>query len=282
MLSIPATDHARAARNVVLLGDPQQLEQPQKASHPDGVGISALEHVLNGAETMPSDRGIFLPTTYRMSPALARFTSDLFYGGQLQADPRLEAQALRGTGRFDGSGLWLMPVDHDGNQNVSPQEVEAVAELIGSLLNPDWCLTPPPLPEGRRKQVAEGPRWIDLHGVAHPLTGADIKVVAPFNAQVNRLIDRLAPLGVPVGTVDKFQGQTAAVVIYSLTTSRPEDAPRGMEFLYSLNRLNVATSRARCAVFVVCSPRMLEPACRTPRQMQLANGLCRYAELAMS
>jgi predicted RecB family nuclease len=273
---------SQAADSLVLLGDPQQLEQPQKASHPDGVGISALDHVLNGAETMPENRGIFLPTTYRMSPSLTRFTSELFYAGKLQAERRLEAQALRGTGRFDGSGLWLIPVAHDGNQNAAPEEVEAVADLVASLLNPDWCLTSPPSPGETPHPATDGPRWLDLHGVAHPLTAADIKVVAPFNAQVNRLTERLSPLGVSVGTVDKFQGQTAAVVIYSLTTSRPEDAPRGMEFVYSRNRLNVATSRARCAVFVICSPRMLEPECRTPRQMQLANGLCRYAELAMS
>jgi uncharacterized protein len=114
------------------------------------------------------------------------------------------------------------------------------------------------------------------------LTPGDLRVVAPFNAQVNRLAERLAPLGVPVGTVDKFQGQTAAVVIYSMSTSRAEDAPRGMEFLYSLDRLNVATSRARCAVFLVCSPRLLAPECRTPRQMRLANALCRYREIARS
>ena len=77
--------------------------------------------------------------------------------------------------------------------------------------------------------------------------------------------------------MDKFQGQQAPVVIYSLTTSSPEDAPRGMEFLYSLNRLNVATSRAQAVVIVVGSPRLLEPECRSPRQMQLANALCRYA-----
>jgi uncharacterized protein len=97
---------------------------------------------------------------------------------------------------------------------------------------------------------------------------------------VNRLAERLSPLGVPIGTVDKFQGQTCAVVIYSMAASTPEDAPRGMEFLYSLNRLNVATSRARCAVFVVSSPRLFEPECRTPRQMRLANALCRYHECA--
>jgi uncharacterized protein len=116
--------------------------------------------------------------------------------------------------------------------------------------------------------------------VSHQLTCEDIRVVSPFNAQVSRLADRLAPLGVPVGTVDKFQGQEAPVAIYSMATSRPEDAPRGMEFLYSLNRLNVATSRARCAAILVANPRLFEPDCSTPRQMKLANALCRYRELA--
>jgi uncharacterized protein len=271
---------SQAADSMVLLGDPRQLEQPQQASHPDGVGISALEHVLNGAGTMPEGRGIFLPTTYRMSPALTRFTSELFYAGKLQSAPRLESQALSGTGRFDGSGLWLVPVLHDGNQNASTEEVDAVEALVTSLLDPEWTLTPPSARDGTRSAGPSGPCWIDADGVRHVLTGADIRVVAPFNAQVNRLSERLSPLGVPVGTVDKFQGQTAAVVIYSMTTSRPEDAPRGMEFLYSLNRFNVATSRARCAAFVVCSPRLLAPDCRTPRQMHLANALCRLREFA--
>ncbi len=250
---------SQAADGMVLLGDPQQLDQPQKASHPDGVGVSALEHVLAGAETMPAERGLFLPTTYRMSPSLCAFTSELFYEGRLEPKPGLERQALAGTAGYDGSRLWLVPIEHDGNQGASGEEVEAVASLVDRLLVP-------------------GASWIDERGGSHALTAGDLRVVAPFNAHVNRLGDRLR--GIPVGTVDRFQGQTAAVVIYSMATSRPEDAPRGMEFLYSLNRFNVATSRARCAVFVVCSPRLLEPECRTPRQMQLANALCRYRELA--
>ena len=255
-----------AAQSLVLLGDPQQLEQPQKGSHPDGVGVSALEHVLGGAATMPPDRGLFLPTTWRLHPAICAFTSEVFYEGKLEPKPGLERQRLTGTGAFDGAGLWWVPVDHDGNQNVSMEEVAAVERIVKILLG----------------KVGQGfsPAWTDEDGTSRPLLPTDLLVVAPYNAQVNRLTERLAARGVPWARWTRFQGQEAPVVIYSMATSRPEDAPRGMEFLYSLNRLNVATSRARCAVIVVASPRLLEPACRTPRQMQLANALCRYRERA--
>ena len=128
--------------------------------------------------------------------------------------------------------------------------------------------------------TAPGSLWVDEKGEAAPMRGQDILVVSPYNAQVVRLAERLEGTGAQVGTVDKFQGREAPVVIYSMATSRPEDAPRGMEFLYSLNRLNVATSRARCAAIVVASPRLFEPECRTPRQMELANALCRFREMA--
>lgn len=250
-----------SASNLVLLGDPQQLEQPEKATHPDGVGVSALEHVLAGHATMPADKGIFLPVTWRMSPGLTQFTSEVFYEKRLTCKPGLECQKLTGLGSIDGSGFWIVPVEHDGNQSASDEEVDAVAALVARLLGSEAS-------------------WTDQDGRVRPIAPDDIRVVAPFNAQVNRLDERLAALKVPVGTVDKFQGQTCAVAIYSMATSRPEDAPRGLEFLYSLNRLNVATSRARCAVFVVASPRLLEPECKTPREMKLANALCRYAEVA--
>ena len=250
-----------AAASLVLLGDPQQLEQPQKGSHPDGVDISALEHVLGGAATMPAGVGLFLPVTWRLAPAVCAFTSEQFYEGKLEARAGLQQQVLSGTGAFDGAGLWWWPVAHAGNQNWSAEEIDAVTALVDRLLAP-------------------GAQWVDGAGVPRPLEPRDVLVVAPYNAHVNRLSDRLSPRGVRVGTVDKFQGQEAPVVIYAMATSSPEDAPRGMEFLYSLNRLNVATSRAKCAAIVVASPRLLQPECRTPRQMRLANALCRFVEMA--
>ena len=121
--------------------------------------------------------------------------------------------------------------------------------------------------------------WSDKEGRTHILRTEDVLVVAPYNAQVAALAERL-PLGTRVGTVDKFQGQEAAVVFYSMATSTPEDAPRGMEFLYSLNRLNVAVSRARCVAVLIASPRLFQVECRTPRQIELANAFCRYSEMA--
>jgi uncharacterized protein len=250
-----------AAGSIVLLGDPQQLDQPQKGTHPDGVGASALEHILGGLRTVPADRGIFLPETWRLAPSVCAFTSEVFYDGKLRSRPGLEAQELRGNGEFEGSGLWFVDVAHDGNRNFSVEEVDRVAAIVTRL-------------------TAPGSHWIDRDGVAAQMTGADVLVVSPYNAQVVRLIERLEGTGAQVGTVDKFQGREAPVVLYSMATSRPEDAPRGMEFLYSLNRLNVATSRARCAAIVVASPLLVEPECRTPRQMELANALCRFREMA--
>lgn len=254
---------AQCAASLVLLGDPQQLEQPSKGSHPDDVGISALQHILGEAETIPPDRGLFLSVTWRLHPSICAFTSELFYAGQLRSKEGLDRQAILG-GAFEGSGLWLCEVEHDGNTSSSDEEAEEVVRIVTQLLSP-------------------GVRWRDQQGEERPMTPSDIRIVAPFNAHVNKIQERLRQAAlddVPTGTVDKFQGQEAPVSIYSMATSHPEDAPRGMEFLYSLNRLNVATSRARYAAIVVASPRLFEPECHTPEQMRWANALCRFREMA--
>ena len=259
LANVLAASHA--ASHVVLLGDPQQLEQPKKGSHPEGVDASALGHMLGDHLTIPRDRGIFLPVTWRLAPSIATFTSELFYEGKLTSKPGLENQVLTGTPDLDGSGLHLLEVPHEGNRNSSDEEIEAIATLVSRLTDGSCS-------------------WTNETSKSALVTGEDILVVAPYNAQVSRLAERLASTGARVGTVDKFQGQEAAIVIYSMATSRPEDAPRGMEFLFSLNRLNVATSRARCAAILVMSPRLFEPECKTPRQMKLANALCRFRETA--
>jgi predicted RecB family nuclease len=251
---------SQAAKSIVLIGDPQQLERPLKGSHPDGAEKSALEHLLHGRKTISKEMGLLLPKTWRLHPRVCSFTSALFYEGRLTSRPELEEYSLAGHTWLSGAGLWFVPVQHEGNQNSSAEEVEVIARIVEGLLRP-------------------GLRWSYGPGNVRELEPKDILVVAPYNAQVSDISARLP--GTKVGTVDKFQGQEAPVVIYSLTTSSPDDAPRGMEFLYSLNRLNVATSRAMTTVILVGNPRLFEPECRTPRQMQLANALCGYREMAI-
>ncbi|HEU5181262.1 MAG TPA: TM0106 family RecB-like putative nuclease [Candidatus Polarisedimenticolia bacterium] len=251
---------AQCARVLVLLGDPRQLDQPLQGSHPEGTDISALAHLLQGRNTIEENRGLFLEQTWRLPPAICRFTSALFYDARLEPLPDLERQAILDPAPIAGAGLWFRAVRHEGNQSSSPEEVEAVDALV--------------------RRLADGSvRWRSREGKEAALQLADILIIAPYNAQVADLTARL-PEGARVGTVDRFQGQEAPVVVYSMTTSSPADAPRGMEFLYSLNRFNVATSRAQCACVVVGSPLLFEPECQTPRQMQLANACCRYLELA--
>ena len=121
--------------------------------------------------------------------------------------------------------------------------------------------------------------YTDMKGRTRPLRHDDFMVVAPYNAQV-RCLRAALPASVPVGTVDKFQGQEAAVVFFSMATSSGDDVPRNLEFLFSRNRLNVAISRARCLAVLVASPRLLEIRCRTVEQMRLVSALCRLVELA--
>ena len=250
---------AQSARTLILLGDPQQLDQPTQGTHPDGTGVSSLEHVLQGSHTIAVDRGLFLEQTWRLHPSICAFNSELFYDSKLTSHRGCELQIITSGGPLDGSGLRYLPVHHTGNQSSSIEEAEAIADLVKRLL-------------------AGSPRWTDREGTERTLTLDDIVIITPYNAQVFEIQQRLP--AARVGTVDKFQGQEAPIAIYSMATSSYTDAPRGMEFLYSANRFNVAISRAKCLSVLVASPNVFEAECKTPRQMQLANAFCRYLECA--
>jgi predicted RecB family nuclease len=250
---------ARGARSMVLLGDPQQLAQPSQAVHPGDSGASALEHLLDGSATIPPERGVFLDRSYRMHPDLTAFVSDLAYEGRLRSADGRERVAVLGEGPLSGSGLRVVPVRHELTAaDKSQQETDVVARL--------W-------------QSVQGSTWRNYLGEEAPICPSDVLVVAPYNAQV-ALIKAALPGGARVGTVDKFQGQEAPVVIYSMTSTSADDAPRGVSFLYDLNRLNVAVSRAQALAVVVLSPLLLDAPVRTPDQLRRVNALCRLAESA--
>ena len=245
-----------SARNIVLLGDPLQLPQVVQGSHPEGSAHSVLEHLLGDDATIPPGRGIFLERTWRMHPDVCRFISEIVYDNRLSWMPHTEQQDTA-----FGTGLRYLPVEHTGNGSASTEEATAVAQRVREML---------------------GAEHTGADGNTAALEPTDFMVVTPYNAQVRRIRDTLARAGladIPVGTVDKFQGQEAPVVFFSMATSTGEDVPRNLEFLFSRNRLNVAISRAKCLAHVVCSPQLLETRAKTIEQMRLTNTLCRFVEM---
>ena len=248
---------ANGARNLVLLGDPLQLAQVAQAEHPGVSGASVLEHLLGEHPTIPNDRGVFLSESRRMHPAVCRFISDQIYEGRLTSHVSCAQQST-----IAGTGLRWLRAEHVGRATESAEEAEIVIARIRELL---------------------GSSWTNQRGEKLPLTGSDFMVVAPYNDQV-RLLRRAmedAGLGtVQVGTVDKFQGREAAVVFFTMTTSSHEDMPRGPEFLFSRNRLNVAISRARCLAYLVCTDELLNARARTIDEMRLIGTLCAFVDAA--
>ena len=243
-----------------MLGDPQQLEQPTQGSHPDGTDASALDHIIGGQQTITKEQGLFLEKTFRLHPDICTFNSELFYDAKLTSVSSCANHRISSNGLIVGSGLRYLPIDHTGNTSSSIEEADAVKDLVDRIL-------------------ADGTQWTDRNGVTAPVTLENILIITPYNAQVFEIQKRLPHAR--VGTVDKFQGQEAPIAMYSMATSSHADAPRGMEFLYSLNRFNVAISRAKCMAILIASPRVFEADCRTPRQMQLSNAFCRYVEMAL-
>jgi uncharacterized protein len=237
-------------RNLVLLGDPQQLPQVVQGTHPAGADASALGHLLGDADVIPADLGYFMDQSRRMHPNVCAPVSRLSYAGRLHAHPTAAGRSLADI----EPGLYLDEVDHQHNITSSTEEAAEVVAIVRSLM---------------------GRMWTD-NGVSRALNDEDVLVVAPYNLQVRvvrRALERAGYEEVRVGTVDKFQGQEAPVVIATMTSSSAVDLPRGLDFLLSRNRLNVALSRAQAVAVLVCSPRLVEADIRGVDQMRLVSGM---------
>jgi uncharacterized protein len=252
----------QSARNLVLVGDQMQLAQVTQGHHPDDTGLSCLEYFLNGHATVPADLGILLDESRRMHPDVCRFISEAVYEGRLGNIPATERHRViraQDTRLVPAeTGIVWHPVEHVGNTQSSEEERDAIVALVGELL---------------RRRV------VDSDGVERDMTADDILIVAPFNAQVRCLRERLDSR-IPVGSVDKFQGQEAPVVIVSMCSSTLEEAPRGAAFLLSPNRINVAVSRAEALAIVVGCPDLMDVRCKTIEEMKLVNLLCHLVEYA--
>jgi predicted RecB family nuclease len=251
-----------SARNLILIGDQMQLAQPTQGSHPGESGLSCLEYVLQGHATIPPEMGVFLGTSRRMHPDVCRFISVALYDGRLGSTPdTARHRVIRGPGTRvvpAETGVAWVPVAHDGCAQSSDEECEAIVAIVEELRARDVVGT-----DDRTRRM----------------TLDDILIVAPFNMQVNCLRERLGA-GARIGSVDKFQGQEAAVVIVSLCSSTLDESPRGAAFLLSPNRLNVAVSRAQALAIVVGSPELLETRCRSVEEMKLVNLLCHLVQYA--
>lgn len=250
-----------SAKNIILVGDQMQLGQPIQGVHPGEAGQSVLEYLLGDHSTIPPDQGIFLDNTRRMRPAICEFISGAFYDGRLDADPGNTRRSLifdAPVAGFSAEGIHFLSACHTGCSQKSVEEATIIKQCFDALLQQ---------------------KFQDRDGTARRLTAEDILVVSPYNVQVNHL-RAVLPDGARVGTVDKFQGQEAPVVLISMVTSSAEDLPRNIEFLYSKNRLNVAISRAQCLAVVVANPKLLEIPCKTVDQMKLVNTFCWLSDYA--
>ncbi len=245
---------AISAKNVILVGDQMQLAQPTQGVHPGESGLSVLDYLLQGRHTVPPHDGLLLSTTYRMHPSICTFISDAIYDGRIRSLDKLKNQKLQieNEEHISENGILCHLVDHEDSTQKSDEEAEHIKTLYDLLLKK---------------------KFYDQDNKEHPITFENILIVSPYNMQVNNL-KRVLGKEARVGTVDKFQGQEAEVVIVSMATSNPDDIPRGMHFLFSQNRLNVSISRAKCLSILVSSPKLFSARCNQIEQMRLVNTLC--------
>ncbi|MCY3803114.1 MAG: TM0106 family RecB-like putative nuclease [Gammaproteobacteria bacterium] len=251
---------AMSTKNIILAGDRMQLAQPVQGIHPGESGLSVLEFLLGERSMVTPERGIFLDQTYRLVPGICSFVSEAFYEDQLMShESALQRSLVLHDSDLPNEGIVMIAARHTGCSQKSVEEGEIVESRYMELL---------------------GQTFRDKDGSTRPIDMQDILVVTPYNVQVNHL-RTLLPQGARVGTVDKFQGQEAAVVLISMVSSSAEDLPRNFEFLYSRNRLNVALSRAQCLAIVIASPKLLEVPCKTVEQMKLASIFCHLNDYAV-
>ncbi len=239
-----------AAERMLLLGDPQQLPQVSQGSHPDPVDASALGWLIGDAAVLPPTHGYFLETTWRMHPELTAPVSRLAYAGRLRSEEEVTAaRALDGI----PPGLHIREVEHHDNATHSPEEADVVLALARDLLGRTW--TAPDEPTAARGRALEQ---------------ADLCVITPYNAQVALLravFDEAGLTDVPIGTVDRFQGRQAVVVLVSMAASAHADVSRGIGFLLDRHRLNVAISRGQWAAYLVRSAALTDVAPRSPAEL---------------
>ena len=244
------------AENIVLVGDPLELPQPIKASHPGESGDSCLEYVMKDKRVVPPSQGIFLNITRRMHNSVCKFISDMVYDGNLESDAAASRQSLVDKNGRSLYGVHFVDVPHEHRSQQCPEEIDAIKSKIEVLI---------------------GSSFTDRDGDTKTIDYDDIMVVAPYNAQVNALKSALHN-DVRIGTIDKFQGQEAPICLISMTSSSGVEIPRGMDFLFSLNRINVAVSRAKIYSLVFGSHRLLDSPCNTIEHMRLLNTFCYLEE----
>ncbi len=251
---------AGCCKNLILVGDQMQLGQPIQGIHPGQSGLSVLEFLLGENATVPKEQGVLLDKTYRCKPSICQFISNTFYDSRLMAHESAQQQRLDlKSSNLPNESIVMLEVHHENCRQKSEEEGQVVKEKYNELL---------------------GQTFYDKSGQKRSITQDDILVISPYNVQVNYLTS-LLPKGVKVGTIDKFQGQEAPIVLISMVTSSIEDLPRHIEFLYSRNRLNVAISRAQCLAVIVINPKLLEVPCQNVQQMKLINTFCRLNEYAI-
>ena len=249
------------AKNIVLIGDQNQLGQPIKGTHPNESGQSILDYLLEGRDTIPENRGIFLNKTYRLHSKINEFISSNFYEGRLNCDERTDKRIIKFNKKciIQKPGVHYIEMNHKNNVQTSLEEIETVVDLMKQMIGSEF----------------------NDNGKKRELNVKDFLIISPYNTQVNLMISKLEEEKIKnprVGTIDKFQGQEAPINIISMTSSDSETLPRNKEFFFSKNRLNVAISRAQVASIILFNPKILDFFPKDINQIKLVNNFVKLLD----